>query len=184
MAPASSPEVERQIRVASGSRPAVIATMPAGSRVSAAVTACRSRPPRSPRRSRTMPSGGRGPAKPCSIACARWPSVPRLKAVTWITSDSLTRCTKTVSGGTTARSMSAECRRPSRPRQATEQWVSSGPAIQFATVAGSLPWADWPSTDTIVSPGRIPASAPGPSAMASTTTMAAPRRTRRRPAPA
>ena len=51
-------------------------------------------------------------------------------------------------------------------------------------VAGSLPWADWPSTDTIVSPGRMPASAPGPSEMASTTTMAAPRRTRRRPAPA
>ncbi len=56
--PASSPGLERQIRVASGSRPTVIVTTPAGSSVSAALTAWRSSPPRSPRRSRMMPSGG------------------------------------------------------------------------------------------------------------------------------
>ena len=54
---ASSPVLERHSRVASGSRPAVLATTPGGSSMSAALTAWRNSPPRLPRRSRTMPCG-------------------------------------------------------------------------------------------------------------------------------
>ena len=168
ISPASSPGFERQIRVASGSRPAVIATMPAGSRVSAVVTACRSRPPRLPRRSSTMPSGGRGPARPCSIACARWLSVLRLKAVTWITSASPDALRE---DGLGRHHGAFQLRRAQASVAATpgERRTWSLPARRSSSSRwqGPCPGSIGHPPTTIVSPGRMPASAPGPSAIAS-----------------
>ena len=134
---ASSPSVERQTFCASGSRPTVVATMPAGRNVSAAVTAWRSNPPRLSRKSSTIPPTGCGSDSASCTESARCEAVLLLKLLIRSTSTSAKRCENTVSGGTIARISCASRVCPSRPRQDSVITDPSGPDSSAAIVAGS-----------------------------------------------
>ena len=60
-----------------------------------------------------------------------------------------------------ARSMLGASARGRRGPPGERDLVPSGPSIQHARCASVLPAVDWPSTDRIASPGRMPATAPG-----------------------